>query len=187
MPVRRTLTAGQDASNAHHQVADAHLWQARYWQEAPHNSPRHHYEHQIAELYHRAKATEIESHCDDIRTYSRTYSVPDLLACKQRFLALRRLANAGLTQLRASNAYIQLTKRVKDHPKEAEIAKQIIKHGKESLEHSPYNIGRTHITAEMSISDGEEGIRRANQLFQEYRDGEERKSGEASSSNTDHH
>jgi len=142
----------------------------------------------MAESFHRAEATQIESSCDGIRRYLGRYSVPDLLALKQGALNSERTANAGLTQLRASNAYIQLAKRVRDHPKKAEIARQIIHHGKQSLEHTPYNVGHSHITPEMSISDGEEGIRCANQLFQEYRDGEKQKptSGEASSS-TNHH
>ena len=192
MPAGQALDACQDAANAHRQVADAHLWQAQYWQEAPHNSLQHQSDHERAERSHRDKAERIDSTCGGLRTYYsglRYHSIPDLDAQKQRSLNLKRDAEAGLMQLRASNAYIQLAKRVTDHPREAEIVSRlIISHGKQSLEHTPYNVQRSHtITAQQSISDGKEGIRRAKQRFQDYRDGEKRKSGEASSSNTHHH
>ena len=184
----RAQVDGQEAIDAHHQVANAHLRQARYWQEAPHKSPERRTAHETAERSHRAKATALESLCDRIREHPGSRSRMNLLSCRGRFIDWKYAANTGLSQLRASNAYIQLAKRAKDHPEKAEIARQIIEHDEKSLNHTPDAGLIGHPTLRMSISDAKEGIDRANQLFREYRDGEKRRptSGEASSS-TNHH
>ena len=157
-------------------MADAHFNRAFFWQTR--NAKRSD-AHKVAGGLHRDRAKRLESHYHSILPGG--YSNPDLLAFKRQCLSSKEAANAGLTQLDASNAYKKTYELAEGTGDRVELAMKVVAHDKKSLDHIPPSAGDI-IHSRMSISDGEDGIRRAKQLSQEYRDLGKRESGEASRS-----
>ena len=144
-------------------MADAHFNRALFWQ----TDAQRHGAHMNAARLHRDRATQLEFHYHSIHPGS--HSDPYLLAFRRKCLSSKDAAYAGSTHLKASNAYkkaYELADRAGDLPTAVETATQIIAHDKKSLNHTPLNAKK--FSSMVSLFDGAEAIRRANQISRKY-------------------
>ena len=165
------------ASNAHHNVADAHSLIANHWQEvvAPSVRPFQNYTHpgynthMHAMHLHRVRATEHASRRLAILKSEHTHSDAHLLALEQEFALSELHATAGLMQLKASDAYEKARRhaiRAGNHTEARSSSRSMCHHALQSLHHTPLNAA--NFDPKDAMSHASSAVHAANQISQRY-------------------
>jgi len=167
--------AAKRASNAHNQLATAHGSKANFFQNlgrAIQPSLDQNYTlryqahlcqtaHMGAMHLHGGRATEHASHRRDVVTGKHTRD--DLIALKEQFESSERHATAGLTRLKASNAYkeaFEHARHVGDRAGTQRLFQNMILQSRLSLNHTPANAA--NFNPEHAISDAISAEQNAN-------------------------